>query len=98
NLALGKSYTLSIPSESNWDAGDPDGKKLTNGVVGSSYTGGINYRFGPIWKSNANPEIIVDLGQSQKCAAFRIHTLGYEFWDALKNQSKDQIELLISSD
>src|SRR5262249_15415130 len=25
NLAIGKSYALSIPSSTNWDAGDPDG-------------------------------------------------------------------------
>src|SRR5207247_115481 len=34
NLAVGKSYTLSAPSETTWNAGDPDHTKLTDGVSG----------------------------------------------------------------
>src|SRR5258706_1354207 len=31
NLAIGKKYTLSHSSKTTWDAGDPDGTKLTYG-------------------------------------------------------------------
>ncbi len=98
NLAINKPYTLSIESATNWDAGDPDHKKLTDGRVGSSYTGGVNFREGAIWPANKTPEITVDLGETQKCAAFRIQTCGYEWWDSLKNENQDQIELLTSTD
>ena len=73
-------------------------KKLTDGRVGSSYTGGINMREGVMWRAPKDLEITLDLGDPQKCAAFRIHTLGYEWWDALKNESKDKIEVLTSVD
>ncbi|MCL2646402.1 MAG: discoidin domain-containing protein [Phycisphaerales bacterium] len=98
NLALHKPYTTSAPSLTNWGAGDPDGKKLTDGRVGSSYSGGSSYKEGLLWPPNANPEIIVDLGSPQKCAAFRIHTHGYPACDAIKGQNKDQVELLTSLD
>jgi hypothetical protein len=32
-LAEGKPYTCTVPSETNWGAGDPDGKKLTEGLL-----------------------------------------------------------------
>ncbi|MCL2646515.1 MAG: discoidin domain-containing protein, partial [Phycisphaerales bacterium] len=96
NLAIGKPYTLSIPSDTNWDAGDPDLKKLTDGRVGSSYAGG--YAEGALWTAGKKPEITVDLGEVQKCAAFRIHTTGYEWWDAMKGENKDQVEVLTSVD
>ncbi|MCL2641636.1 MAG: hypothetical protein FWD53_12375 [Phycisphaerales bacterium] len=101
NLALGKPYTFSaepLDKKTAWGAEDPELKKLTDGRVGSSYTGGINMREGVMWRAPKELEITLDLGEPQKCAAFRIHTLGYEWWDALKNQSKDQIEVLTSID
>jgi hypothetical protein len=98
NLALHKPYTTSIPSGTNWDAGDPDHTKLTDGRVGSSYNGGSSYKEGLIWNANANPEITVDLGAPQKCAAFRIHTQGYEPKDAIKGQNPDTVEVLTSND
>jgi hypothetical protein len=98
NLAEKKPYTLSVPSDTQWEAGDPDLKKLTDGRVGSSYTGGVAYRDGAIWKPNGNPEITVDLGAPTKAAAFRIHTLGYEGWDAMKGENKDKVEVLTSND
>jgi len=98
DLALGKPYTLSVPSDTQWEAGDPKLTKLTDGRVGSAYTGGVNYKEGAIWKPNTNPEITVDLGAPQKVAAFRIHTLGYEMWDAMKGENKDKVEVLVSAD
>jgi hypothetical protein len=41
NLAVGKPYTVSLPSNDNWGAGDPEGKKLTDGVVGPPFAGGV---------------------------------------------------------
>ena len=49
NLAEGKPYTCTAPSRDNWGAGDPDGKILTDGIVGPPYTGGTAYRYGAMW-------------------------------------------------
>ena len=87
-----------MPSETTYKAGDPENKKLTDGVVGSPQSGGGSYAYGALWKQKANPEITVDLGEVQKCAAFRIHTLGFPFWDAIKGENKDKIEVLVSND
>src|SRR6185503_12890807 len=88
NLAIGKKYTLSIPSGTNWDAGDLDGKKLTTGAGGPSYAGGTSYRAGAIWNQNANPVITLDLGSVQNCASFGMNFHGYPWWDALKGEMK----------
>lgn len=98
NLALGKPYTCSVPSRNNWNAGDPEGKILTDGVVGPPYVGGIAYRFGALWQKGDNPVITVDLESVQQCGAFAIHTGGYPFWDALKGEVKDRVEVLTSVD
>jgi hypothetical protein len=99
NLAFGKPYTLSVPpSDNQWDAGDPDLKKLTDGRVGSSYSGGASFKEGPLWNKSTKPEITVDLGESQKCAAFRVHIHGYPFQDAIKGKVKDEVEVLTSAD
>jgi hypothetical protein len=99
NLAAGKSYTLPVPSSENkWQAGDPDLKKLTDGVVGGPYSGGASYSFGPLWNKDTKPDITVDLGQSEQLAACRIHLNGYPAADALKGQIRDEIEVLTSAD
>lgn len=98
NLALGKPYTSTVPSRDGWGAGDPDGKVLTDGVVGSPYVGGIAYRYGALWNQGDHPVVTVDLGSVQTCGAFRIQTGGYPFWDALKGEVKDKTEVLTSKD
>ena len=98
NLALGKPYTVSAPSSTQWSAGDPDGKKLTDGIVGSNHSGGLSYRNGPLWGATQKPEIVVDLGEAQKCAAFRIHLEGAPWWNPMKGEVKDQVEVLTSLD
>ena len=99
NLAQGRPYTLSIPPDkNNWEAGDPDLKKLTDGRVGSSYSGGQSYREGPLWNEGRKPEITVDLGAPQKAAAFRVHLHGYPPQDAVKGKVKDEVEVLVSDD
>jgi hypothetical protein len=99
DLALHKPYTVSVPpAENQWDSGDPDGKKLTDGRVGSSYSGGASFKEGPIWKTGTNPEIVVDLGEPTRAAAFRMHIHGYPAQDAIKGQVKDAVEVLVSSD
>jgi hypothetical protein len=99
NLAEGKPYTVSVPSNNNWDAGDPEGKKLTDGIVGPPYAGGIGPRYALCWDKGTNPEITVDLGSPQPCGAFRIHlSAGWPWWDALKGQVQDRVELLTSTD
>jgi hypothetical protein len=99
NLAQGKTYTLSVPpAEDAWESGDPELKKLTDGRVGSSYSGGTSYREGPLWPKNTTPEITVDLGAAQQAAAFRIHIHGYPAQDAVNGEVKDEVEVLVSSD
>lgn len=98
NLAFGKPYTVSIPSETGWGAGDPEGKKLTDGIVGPAYAGGIAASYGLMWKQGQKPVIDIDLGSPQSCRAFRIHLTGYPFWDALKGQVEDKLEVLTSTD
>ncbi|MCY3021850.1 MAG: hypothetical protein NTW87_22805 [Planctomycetota bacterium] len=98
NIAVGKSYTLSRPSGNNWDAGDPDGKKLTDGVAGPPYAGGTSYRSGAIWDGNVNPVITLDLGAPAACASFGMNVHGYPFYDVLKGEVKDKVEVLVSDD
>jgi hypothetical protein len=97
-LSTGKPYTCTVPSGSNWGAGDPQGTKLTDGIVGPPFTGGTAYATGPIWSKGQEPVVTVDLGQPEKCGVFRIHTLGYPFWDAIKGEVKDKAEVLTSLD
>jgi len=99
NLAAGKPYTVSVPSNNQWGAGDPDGKKLTDGVVGPPYPGGPAPGFALGWNKGQQPEITVDLGETATCGAFRIQVgAGYPWWDALKGEVKDKVELLTSLD
>ena len=99
NLAEGKPYTCTVPSETNWGAGDPDGKKLTDGIVGPPFVGGITPKFGAAWKQGQKPEVTVDLGKAESCAAFRIQIgAGWPWWDALKGEVKDKVEVLASLD
>jgi hypothetical protein len=99
NLALNKPYKVSIQSNTNWGAGDPEGKKLTDGIVGPPYPGGIAPGFALGWDKGKNSEITVDFGAEQKCGAFRIQVgAGYPWWDAIKGQFRDKAEVLTSSD
>ena len=78
-------------------AGDPQGSKLTDGVMGPPYAGGIGPRYALCWDKGDDPVIDVDLKESKTCGAFRIHlSAGWPWWDALKNQVKDKVEVLIS--
>jgi hypothetical protein len=99
NLARGKPYTVTVPSTTQWDAGDPEGAKLTDGVAGPPYPGGIAPRFALCWNQGQSPEINVDLGRTESCGAFRIQLgAGWPWWDALKGEVKDQVEVLTSTD
>jgi hypothetical protein len=98
NLAVGKPYTLAVPSENTWNAGDPDGTKLTDGVAGPPESGGTSYQNGAIWSAKKNPVITLDLGAAQSCASFGMNLHGYPWWDALKGQIKDKVEVLVSDD
>ena len=99
NLANGAKYTVSVPSKSNWGAGDPDGQKLTDGITGPPYAGGIGPGFALCWDKGNDPVIDLDLGREQPCGAFRIHlSAGWPWWDALKGQVKDAVEVQTSQD
>ena len=98
-VSEGKPYTVStqpMSKEKAWGACDPDGKRLTNGIVGGPYNGGLSYSHQVMWN---NPvDIVVDLGKAQKVGAFRIQIGGYPGYDALRGQVKDQVEVLVSND
>jgi hypothetical protein len=99
NLGLHKPYSVSVPSGTQWDAGDPNGTKLTDGVVGPPYAGGTAPREALLWSQGSTPEITVDLGQAEHSRAFRIGLgAGYPWWDSLKGEVKDQVEVLTSLD
>ena len=99
NLARGKPYTVSVPSGTDWGAGDPNKDKLTDGVAGPPYPGGTAPGFGLLWNKGQKPEVTVDLGRAERCAAFRIQLgAGWPWWDALQGQFKDKVEVLISLD
>jgi hypothetical protein len=88
-----------VPSNNQWGAGDPDGKKLTDGVAGPPYPGATAPSFAACWDKGKNPEITVDLGKAEKCGAFRIQLgAGWPWWDAMKGQVKDKVEVLSSLD
>lgn len=99
NLACGKPYTVSVPSASQWGSGDPKGDKLTDGVAGPPYPGANAPSFALLWNKGQNPEVTVDLGRPEKCGAFRIQLgAGWPWWDALKGEFKDKVEVLTSLD
>ncbi|PYK99977.1 MAG: hypothetical protein DME19_06645 [Verrucomicrobia bacterium] len=99
NLARGKPYTVSVPSNTQWGAGDPDGTRLTDGIVGPPYPGGSAPSFALCWNKGEQPEITLDLGGMKACGAFRIQLgAGWPWWDALKGEFRDRVELLTSSD
>jgi hypothetical protein len=98
NVAEGKPYTVSAPSETTYEAGDPDGKKLTDGVAGPSFAGGTSYRSGALWSAKKNPVITVDLGAPTTCASFGLNLHGYPWHDALRGQIKDIVEVFTSND
>jgi hypothetical protein len=51
------------------------------------------------WDKGQHPEITVDLGSLRKCGAFRIQLgAGWPWWDAMKGEIQDQVELLTSLD
>ncbi|OHB73419.1 MAG: hypothetical protein A2Z25_10670 [Planctomycetes bacterium RBG_16_55_9] len=97
NLAKGAKYSVSVPSKNSWGAGDPDGRKLTDGITGPPYAGGIGPRYALCWDKADDPVIDLDLGAEQMCGAFRIHlSAGWPWWDALKGQVKDTVEVQTS--
>jgi hypothetical protein len=98
NIAIGKPYTLSAPSGDNWGAGDPDGRKLTRGAGGPSYAGGSSYQSGALWDQGVNPVINLDLETPSACASFGMNLHGYPWWDSLKGEVQDQVEVLTSLD
>ncbi|MBN1421764.1 MAG: hypothetical protein JXP34_23525, partial [Planctomycetes bacterium] len=98
NLAEGKPYTVSIPSGDNWGAGDPEGTKLTDGIVGPPYGSGPVARYGLCWTEGKEPVVTVDLGARARAGAFRIQLSGYPDRDALKGEVRDAVEVETSLD
>ncbi len=99
NMADGRAYTVSVPSLDSWGAGDPEGKKLTDGVVGPPYAGGSAPKYALAWSKGQTPEVVVDLGKAETCGAFRIQIgAGWPWWDAIKGEVKDKVEVLTSLD
>jgi len=99
NLALAKRYTVSVPSRTPWGAGDPDGVKLTDGIVGPPYAGGVGPGYALCWDKGDDPIIDVDLGEARACGGFRVHLSGgWPWWDVIKGEVEDAVEVLTSRD
>ena len=99
NFARGKPYTVSVPSSTQWGAGDQTSDKLTDGIAGPPYPGGTAPASALLWNKGQTPEVTVDLGGPERCGAFRIQLgAGWPWWDALKGQFKDNVEVLTSLD
>ena len=100
NLLEGKPYTVSVPPTGQWGADDPELSKLTDGIVGPPYAGGTAPSTGAIWDTKSGEvEITVDVGQPAAINAFRIHlTAGWPWWDALRGEVRDSVEVLTSLD
>ncbi len=100
NFLEGKPYTVSVPPTGQWGGDDPQGKKLTDGVVGPPYAGGITPSYGCTWGAKSErPQISVDMGQPETVGAFRIHiAAGWPWWDALKGEVEDEVEVFTSLD
>ncbi|KPJ55618.1 MAG: hypothetical protein AMS16_03960 [Planctomycetes bacterium DG_58] len=100
NFLEGKSYTCTAKATGAWNANEnAEGNKMTNGVVGPNYCGGGCPASGVGFTGQDPPVITVDIGKVETIGAFRIHiTAGWPWWDALKGQVKDEVEVLTSLD
>ncbi|MBI4661447.1 MAG: discoidin domain-containing protein [Verrucomicrobia bacterium] len=68
-------------------------------MAGPPYPGGTAPRSALCWNQGQKPAITVDLERPEKCGAFRIQLgAGWPWWDALKGQVKDQVEVFTSLD
>ena len=96
NFALGKKYTLSAPLD--WGSKDPDGTKLTDGIVGANYWGGGVAPLACIWGNGKVCDATVDLGRAETFSDLRVHISGYIEKDMLKGEVEDKVEALVSND
>jgi len=89
NFALGRSYSVSVPSSTQWGAGDPNGTRLTDGIVGPPYPGGVAPTSALCWNKGQQPEVTVDLGATRACGAFRTRgAAGGPWWMRSRVKSK----------
>jgi hypothetical protein len=99
NLALDRKYTCSIPSATSWQAGDTETThKLTDGIAWCAYGGGAAYMHGLYWERPKDLAITIDLEKPEKVGAFRAHVHGYPWFDAMKGEMPERIEVLTSLD
>jgi hypothetical protein len=99
NVAKNRPYTLSrAPSGFQASAGAANTTLLTDGIVGAPGTGSTSYWWGQCWSAGQDLDLQVDLGSPQSLHAFRAHLFGYPFWDALKGEVQDRVEVLTSED
>jgi hypothetical protein len=99
NLAVGKPYTVSrAPSGFQESMGASNTTILTDGIVGAPISGSTSYWWGQCWTSGTTVDLKVDLEKLTTFRAVRAHLFGYPFWDALKGNVQDQVEVLTSQD
>jgi hypothetical protein len=100
NLLQGKPYTLTVEPTGAWGADDPQRQKLTDGVVGPNYAGGITMKYAVGFDEKSGPvDITVDMEELNTIAAVGIQlTAGWPWWDALKGEIRDTIEVFVSRD
>lgn len=96
NLAMGKRYTASVPSVTDYNAAAWNGKTLTDGIVGPCAL--WSWGAGNLWKPDSNPVITLDLGSDVRVAAFGLNFL--DMGDLLRNNLalRTKIEVEVSSD
>jgi hypothetical protein len=99
NVAKQMPYTFSrLPSGFQGSAAADNTTILTDGIVGAPATGGVSYWWGQCWSANQDVNLHLDLGEVRTVGAIRAHLFGYPFWDALKGQIQDRVEVLTSLD
>jgi len=98
NLAAQKAYTVSRPPSGFQGSQIASSTVLTDGVVGAPASGGQSYLWGQCWTAGDTVDLQVDLGAARTVSAFRAHLFGYPFWDALKGQVQDRVEIQTSTD
>jgi hypothetical protein len=100
NLLVGKPYTVSVPPTGQWGGSDPDGKKLTDGIVGPPYAGGTAPQTACLWDTQCGQPAVMSMRKAAMIAVWPISTVisGWPWWDALKGEIQDEVEVFTSED
>ena len=97
NLAEGKPYTCTVPVATRTGApATPTARSSPTASSARPTPAAAPTSTAPAGRQGDKPVVTVDLGKAEKCGAFRIQIGGYPFWDAIKGEVKDKVEVLTS--